>query len=78
MMNQSQPNQNGNLSTGPSRGDLHPAMVKKVQGMFKVLNACKLSRKTEDFVMSLESQFNEKGFLSDRQIETLMDVYERA
>lgn len=78
MNNQGQPQSQSPLYTEHSRGEMTAAEMKKAKDIFKVLNVCKLSRKTEEFVESLESQLNEKGFLSKRQYEALLDVYERA
>lgn len=50
---------------------------KLIKDIFRVLNLCSLNSKTEEFVQSLEDFYNAKGYLSERQLEALMGVYER-
>ena len=50
----------------------------KIDSIFKVLALCKLSPKQEELVNSFEEQYKRKGSLSERQIEVLEDIYERA
>ncbi len=45
--------------------------------IFKFLSQLKHSSKTEDFLESLQDFFEEKGFLTDKQYEALLNVYER-
>lgn len=46
--------------------------------MFEILKLCSVSIKQEELLESFEEQFNERGTLSDRQLNILMDIYERA
>lgn len=49
-----------------------------VKRMFEILKLCSVSIKQEELLESFEEQFNERGTLSDRQLNILMDIYERA
>lgn len=49
-----------------------------VRRMIKILKLCHLSIRQEDLIESYERQFEERGTLSERQVDILMDIYERA
>lgn len=50
----------------------------RIKEIFKTLNLCSLSYRQEELIQSLEDQFNAKGTLSDKQVNLLMDIYERS
>jgi NADH:ubiquinone oxidoreductase subunit E len=46
--------------------------------IFRTLDACTLSARSEEIIASLEDFYHERGYLSPKQKELLMDIYEKA
>ena len=51
--------------------DLH------IKQMLNFMEKVYINPKVEDFVNSIREFFNERGFLTDKQYEALMNIYER-
>lgn len=50
----------------------------RIQGIFSVLNSCKLNSKQEEIIESLEKFYQERGYLTDAQKNLLDNIYEKA
>jgi hypothetical protein len=61
-----------------NREDLTPYEKKRIEGMFNVLQYCKLTPRQESIVDSMREQFLVREVLTDKQRILLSDIYERA
>lgn len=50
----------------------------KAKRLFEVLDMCKLNPRDEEIVMNIEEFFDNRGYLTKKQQEVLMDIYERS
>ena len=50
----------------------------RIKHIFEFMNYDALSEAQEDYVISFEEQFIERGQLSERQMEILEDIFRRA
>lgn len=48
-----------------------------IKKMLDFMEKVYINPKVEDFVNSVRDFFNERGFLTDKQYEALMNIYER-
>lgn len=49
-----------------------------IKKIFKTLESCKLKPNDENFINSISDFFLSRGYLSDKQYEALLNIYERA
>lgn len=57
--------------TSPDRRNEH------IQHILDFMEKVYISPKVEDFVNSIREQFEERGKLTDKQYEALLNIYER-
>ena len=50
----------------------------RIKHIFQYMEYDNLSDSQHNFIISLEEQFNEKGYLSQRQLDALEDIFRRA
>jgi hypothetical protein len=67
-----------NLRICAKAGEIMATNEDRIEHIFKFIEYDNLTDAQHDLVISFEQQFKRKGSLSDRQLEILEDIFERA
>jgi hypothetical protein len=68
----------GNIILKDSMSAVINAEKDHIKRIFRTLDLCTLSARSEEIIASLEDFYHERGYLSPKQKELLMDIYEKA